>query len=103
VYVDPCIIDYISQIVRATREHPKVTVGSSPRGGLALLKLSRAMAVIEGRDFVIPDDIKLFAPDVLVHRIILRVEDAIEGTKEAQVVREVIDSMPAPVEFARRG
>ena len=102
VYVDPCIIDYISQIVRATREHPKVTVGSSPRGGLALLKLSRAMAVIEGRDFVIPDDVKVFAPDVLVHRVILRVEDAIEGTKEAEIIREVIDNTPAPVEFARK-
>ena len=103
VYVDPCIIDYISQIVRATRDHAKVTVGSSPRGGLALLKLCRASAVIGGRDFVIPDDVKMFAPDVLVHRVILRVEDAIEGTKEAEIVREVVDSIPAPVEFARKG
>ena len=102
VYVDPCIIDYISRIVRATREHPKVTVGSSPRGGLALLKLSRAIAVIDGRDFVVPDDVKMFAPDVLVHRVILRVEDAIEGAKEAEIIREVIDGIPAPVEFARK-
>jgi MoxR-like ATPase len=102
VYIDAGIIDYISQIVRATREHPKVTVGASPRGGLALLKLSRAMAIIYGRDFVIPDDVKLFAPDVLVHRIILRVEDAIEGTREFQIIQEIIDAIPAPVEFARK-
>jgi MoxR-like ATPase len=103
VYIDPGIIDYISQIVRATREHPKVTVGSSPRGGLSLLKLSRAMAVIEGRDFVVPDDVKLFGSDVLAHRVILRVEDAIEGTKETEIVGEILDTIPAPVEFARRG
>jgi MoxR-like ATPase len=103
IYIDPGIIDYISQIVRATREHPRVTVGASPRGGLALLKLSRAMAVINGRDFVVPDDVKMFAPDVLVHRIILRVEDAIEGAKEAEIVQEIIDAIPAPVEFARKG
>lgn len=100
IYVDAGVIDYVSRIIRATREHPKVTVGSSPRGGLALLKLSRAMAAIDGRDFVVPDDVKLLAPDVLVHRIILRVEDAIEGTREADIVREVVDSIPAPVEFA---
>ncbi len=103
IYIDPGIIDYISQIVRATREHPRVTVGASPRGGLALLKLSRAMAVINGRDFVVPDDVKMFAPDILVHRIILRVEDAIEGAKEAEIVQEIVDTIPAPVEFARKG
>ncbi len=101
VYIDPGIIDYISRIVRASREHPKVSVGSSPRGGLALLKLSRAMAVIEGRDFVVPDDVKLFGLDVLAHRLILRVENAIEGTRETEIVTEVLDSIPAPVEYAR--
>ncbi len=103
IYVDPCIIDYISQIVRATREHPKVIVGASPRGGLALLKLSRSAAIINGRDFVTPDDVKMFAPDVLVHRIILRVEDTIEGTKEQEIVQEVVDSITPPMEFSPKG
>jgi len=103
IYVDACIIDYISRIVRATREHPKVIVGASPRGGLALLKLSRSMAIINGRDFVTPDDVKMFAPDVLVHRIILRVEDTIEGTKEQEIVQEVVDSITPPMEFSPKG
>jgi MoxR-like ATPase len=103
IYVDPCIIDYISRIVRATREHPKVIVGASPRGGLALLKLSRATAIISGRDFVTPDDVKTFASDVLVHRIILRVEDTIEGTKEQEIVREVVDGIAPPMEFSPKG
>jgi MoxR-like ATPase len=101
IYVAPCILDYISDIVRATREHPKVDVGASPRGGLALLKVARAIALITGRDFVTPDDVKLFAREALVHRVILRVEDTIEGTKGDQIVREVVDSIPAPLEFSR--
>ena len=102
VYVAPGIVDYISQLVRATRQHPKVDVGASPRGGLALLKVARAMTLIAGRDFVTPDDVKLFAREALVHRIILNVEDAIEGTAQHQIVQDVIEAVPAPIEFSRR-
>ncbi len=66
VYVDRQIMDYVSKIVRATREHPAIEVGSSPRGGLSLLKLSRAHAAMSGRDFVTPDDVKIFAVDALM-------------------------------------
>ena len=80
VYVDDQIIDYISEIVRLTRSHPVVEVGASPRGGLALMKVARAHAAISGRDFVTPDDVKMFVVDALGHRMIMKMEYAIEGT-----------------------
>jgi MoxR-like ATPase len=102
VYIDRSILDYIGKIVRATREHNLVEIGSSPRGALSLMKVSRCLALIHGRDYVIPDDVKTIAPDVLSHRIILRVEEIMEGTRPQQVVEEVIPNIPAPLEFARR-
>ena len=102
VYIDRSILDYISKIIRATREHRLVEIGSSPRGGLSLLKVSRCLALIYGRDYVVPDDVKIIAREVLSHRIILRVEEIMEGTEPLQVIEEVIQSIPAPLEFARR-
>ncbi|KYH36697.1 MAG: ATPase [Candidatus Bathyarchaeota archaeon B23] len=103
IYVDDQIIDYITSIVRATRSHYAVEVGSSPRGGLALLKLSRAHAAISGRDFVTPDDVKLFALDALGHRLILRMEYALEGkVTPSDVVREILDKIEVPRDFHRR-
>jgi len=102
IYVHKNILTYISEIVRATREHPKVRVGSSPRGGLALLKLSKAMALALGRDFVTPDDVKVFAKDALAHRIILDVEQALEGLDPAEIVDEVVRGVKAPKQFAPR-
>ncbi len=99
IYVAKCILDYITQIVRRTREHPRVEIGSSPRGGLALLRVSRAMALINGRDFVTPDDVKIFTVDVLAHRIILKIEEAIEGVKEEEVIKEIAQEVPAPKDF----
>ena len=102
IYVDQCILDYVSQMVRATREHAKVEVGSSPRGGLALLKLARAMAVINGRDFVTPDDIKMFTSDTLSHRIILHIEYALDGVRGQDIVDEVMGKIPVPVDYMPR-
>jgi MoxR-like ATPase len=104
VYVDGQILDYVSQIVRATREHPAVEVGSSPRGGLALLKLSRAYAAMCGRDFVTPDDIKIFAEDALGHRVIMNVEYEIEGMATPRsVVGEVVSGIEPPKDYVRQG
>jgi MoxR-like ATPase len=102
IYIDKSILDYISQIVRATRDHPKVEVGASPRGGLAMLRASRSLALIRNRDFVTPDDVKSIAVDVLGHRTILNIEDSLEGVKEEDVVNEVMSQIPAPVEFNPR-
>jgi len=96
VYVDQSILKYISELVRATRKHELVELGSSPRGGLALLKLSRALAVMDGRDFVIPDDVKRVAVEALAHRIILKFEYAVEGIRAEEVVREILGEVRVP-------
>jgi MoxR-like ATPase len=102
IYIDDSILEYVSKIVRGTREHPRIEIGSSPRGGLSLLKLSRCLAVIYGRDFVIPDDIKLIAADVLSHRIILKTEDMMEGADIRNIIAEIVANIPAPLEFKRQ-
>lgn len=103
VYVDQQIIEYIAKIIRSTREHPMVEVGSSPRGGLSLLKFSRAHAAVCGRDYVIPDDVKLFAYDALNHRIILNPEYFVEGTANVKaVINEILNKIEAPKNFLHR-
>lgn len=102
VYVDDVILRYITEIVRKTREHSQVEVGSSPRGGLALLKASRAMALMSGRDFVTPDDVKTFALDALSHRLILKLEYALEGIRERDIVKEAVSTVPVPKDFHQR-
>jgi MoxR-like ATPase len=102
VYADGTILNYIAQIVRETRIHPKVEVGSSPRGGLALLKTARAIALINGRDYVIPDDVKTFSVEALAHRLILKPEHILERTDEKEVVKEVISKVLVPKEYRPR-
>ncbi len=103
IYIDEQILTYISKIVRRTRESPLVDIGSSPRGGLCLLKVSRANAAIHGRDFVIPDDVKTFAVDVLVHRIILKMEYALgEKMDPAKIVDEILRVIEPPKDITRR-
>ncbi len=96
VYVDPKILKYIAELVRKTREHEMVELGSSPRGGLALLKMSRAIALMNGRDYVIPDDVKNVVYDCLAHRIILKLEYEIEGYNSLEVVRDAVESVEVP-------
>ncbi|MBN2074281.1 MAG: MoxR family ATPase [Dehalococcoidales bacterium] len=102
IYIDRSILEYIAKIVRATREHNLVEIGASPRGGLNLLKVSRCLALIHGRDYVIPDDVKMVVEDVLSHRIILIVEEMMEGTRPEQVILEVMQDIPAPLDYARK-
>jgi MoxR-like ATPase len=101
VYVHEELLGYMSDIVRELREHPKVEVGPSPRGALALLKTSRALALLAGRDFVVPDDVKEIARDALAHRTILRVERTLEGDDPGDVVDEVLKATPAPTPRSR--
>ena len=99
VFVHDQLLDYISNIVRSIRQHPKVEVGPSPRGSLALLRLSRAMALSVGRDFVTPDDVKMFAVDALAHRTILEMDEVVEGTRAETIVQEVVASIDVPTSF----
>jgi MoxR-like ATPase len=100
IYVDEKIIDYIGEIVRLTRRHSVVEVGASPRGGLALLKVSRAHAAVSGRGFVTPDDVKMFVHDALGHRIIMKMEYVLEGSFSVDsVLNEILDQVEVPKEF----
>ena len=96
VFVHEDLLGYITQLVRGLREHRDVEVGPSPRGALALLKVSRAMALIQGRSFVIPDDVKRVAKEALSHRTLLEVEQVLEGMEPEQAVQDVLDATPAP-------
>jgi MoxR-like ATPase len=97
VFIHPDVERYIIDLVGKTRHHRQVVIGASPRGSLALFKLSRAWAAIEGRNYVLPDDVKQFVKPALGHRVIL--EPGLWGSKsaEADVVEEVIRSVPVPV------
>ncbi len=104
IYVDDQILDYISDIVRLTRKHPMIEVGASPRGGLSLLKVARAHAAITGRNFVTPDDVKVFVNDALGHRMIMKMEYAIEGTFSiTALLDEVLGQVEVPKQFAVKG
>ncbi len=96
VQVDNSIFDYIIQIVRETRNYTSIEVGSSPRGSIALLKSAKAYAVLSGRDYVIPEDIKAVAYPVLRHRISLIPELTIEGIKEDKVIDNILMQVKVP-------
>lgn len=97
IYIHPDVERYIVDLVARTRDHRQVAIGVSPRGSLALLKLTRAWAAIHGRNYVVPDDVKQFAHEALSHRIIL--EPSLWGSKtiEHTVIDEVVQSVPVPV------
>lgn len=97
VFVDPDIHNYIVLLVSKTRQHPQVDLGVSPRGSLALLKLSRAWAVINGRDYVIPDDVKTFAQPALSHRIILNPNLWGARKADSNLINEIVNSVAVPV------
>jgi len=96
VRVEPRITGYITAIVRATREAASLTLGASPRAGVALLKAARAAAFIEERDYVIPDDVKLLAPAVLRHRVSVAPELELEGVTADQALKAILDKTEAP-------
>ena len=89
---------YLTRLVRATRTHEAVELGASPRGTLALGRAARALAALRGRDYVLPDDIKALATPVLAHRIILSPEARLRGRTVAQLLGEIVASIPVPVE-----
>lgn len=94
VHLDASLKDYIVKMVQATRSHPDVALGASPRGSLALMKTSKAIAGLEGRDFVIPDDIKGLAVPTLAHRLMLKPEAYLKGKKAEDVIIEVLTQVP---------
>jgi MoxR-like ATPase len=96
VFVSDALEKYIVAIAQATRVDPRVALGASPRGSLALLKLARAEAAIRGRDFVLPDDVKAVAVAALAHRLVLKPELWVSRTTPAHVVEALLHQVPAP-------
>ncbi|HYM39514.1 MAG TPA: MoxR family ATPase [Thermoplasmata archaeon] len=96
VHVDPAVDAYMVAIVGATRTHSQVEIGASPRGSLALLKLSRARAALGNRDFITPDDVKAVAPYALAHRMILKPDPWIRGVRTTAVLQDVLNQVPVP-------
>ena len=96
VHVSASVGFYMVDLVGATRRNGRVQVGSSPRGTLALMKLSRGRAALQGRDFVIPEDVKAVAIPALSHRISLRPELWVQKVRTEDVVRDCLESVPAP-------
>jgi MoxR-like ATPase len=96
VRVEPSLVGYITAIVRATRTSPVLTLGASPRGSVALLKMAQASALLEGRGFVVPDDVKSLAPAVLRHRVAVAPELELEGITADAALQGIIDKIEAP-------
>jgi MoxR-like ATPase len=96
VHTDPLIHEYVVALVGATRAHPRIRLGASPRGSLALLHASQAWALLRGRDYLLPDDVKRLAEPVLAHRLIVAHEARFEGSSASALVGELLAEVPVP-------
>ena len=98
VNVHESIRDYILKIVDATRKHPDLALGASPRGSLSLFRTAQAFAALDGRDYTIPDDVKMLAPSVLSHRLVVMPESRLKRRTPRNVLVEILRDVPAPVD-----
>jgi MoxR-like ATPase len=96
IYIDVLVQEYIVHLTDATRKHDGVYLGASPRGSLALQRLGQARAILVGRDFVLPDDVKLLAYPALGHRIILNAQARVKGLTPAQLIADCLQTLPVP-------
>lgn len=97
IHVNQDVRRYLLDLVRHTREHPTVDLGVSPRGSLALYRAAQALAALRGRDFVSPSDVQALAPSLLTHRIHISAQTRLRGRTPEQVVAEITDSVPVPI------
>ncbi|MFN3374357.1 MAG: AAA family ATPase, partial [Chloroflexus sp.] len=98
VAISPPVRQYLVAIARATRDHPDIELGASPRGSLALAHLAQARAAMAGRSFVLPDDVKAMVAPALNHRLILTAEARLRGQTAAVLLERILAQIPAPVE-----
>ena len=97
IYVEESLGRYVVALLRHTRSSPRVALGASPRAGIALLRVAKARALAEGRDFALPDDVKAVAAPVLAHRLILAPEARSAGATAEELVAEAVEQTPVPV------
>ncbi len=98
VRVDDCLFEYVTNIVERTRNHEDIILGISQRGGIALIKAAKSMALISGRDYVLPDDIKACAPAVLSHRLILKNSQRLKKNGEKEIILDILNEVEVPTE-----
>jgi MoxR-like ATPase len=96
IIVSGPVREYITDIVRATREHTAIQFGASPRGSLGLMRAGQALAALRGREYILPDDIKSLALPVLTHRLILKEEDRLRGENAEHILESIIHRIPVP-------
>jgi MoxR-like ATPase len=96
VHVGDDVLGYVVRLLTATREHPKVSVGASPRGGIAVTDLARGHAVVDGRDYVTPEDVKAVAVPALAHRLVLRPELWVRNITGEDIVADLLAEVPTP-------
>jgi MoxR-like ATPase len=96
VRIEPALVGYVSAIARQTREWPAVALGASPRAAIHLMQLAKAAAAVDGRDYLLPDDVKGVAPAVLRHRLVIRGEADLEGVTADQVIADILANVPVP-------
>ena len=96
VHLDDSMLDYIASLMIATRKHPQVQVGASPRGSLALMKLSSAQAAMMGRDYVTPDDVKSLVVPAIAHRLMLGADPWVRGVRPERIIESVLREVPVP-------
>lgn len=97
IYVDPVLRTYVVRVVKATRDHPDVELGASPRASMGLYRCAQAMAAIQGREYVIPDDLKTLAPHALAHRMILKSQARLRERTAESIVKEILAQEEVPV------
>jgi MoxR-like ATPase len=97
VHVDDTIRDYIVRLIHTTRTHPDLALGASPRGSLALFKTAQALAILRGRDFVLPDDVKALVIPTLIHRLIVRPESALRGYTAQRILADLLEATPLDI------
>lgn len=98
LHVAPAVRRYAVKLVRATRDEASFELGASPRASLALFRAARARAAIEGRDYVLPDDVKAMAPHVIPHRLILSTQARLRGRETHEILAEILEQVPVPIE-----
>ena len=96
VFVEDSVHRYVVELVRQTRDDPRLYLGASPRAGIALLRVAKARALADGREYVLPDDVQAVAVSVLAHRLILGPEARAAGTPPQQLVREAVEQTAVP-------
>ena len=96
VHVEPTVVRYMTRLVRATREDPRLRLGASPRAALVLFRSCQAQALLRGRDYVTPDDVRELAVPVIAHRLVLDTKASYSGTRKQGVVTDILDRVSVP-------